>query len=147
MKTQVQKGFTLIELMIVIAIVGILAAVALPAYQDYTVRAKMSEPLALLGEGKTSVTEYFIANGTMPTTPEQAGIRTAIGTAIVSEMDMSASGTLTVTMVSDPTAGLGDAAGQSIIFTVTDTTEGTVEYQCIPGTGMATKYLPANCRG
>ena len=63
---QVQKGFTLIELMIVIAIVGILAAVALPAYQDYTVRAKMSEIMARGSEAKTAVTEYYAAKGTLP---------------------------------------------------------------------------------
>ncbi len=61
-----QQGFTLIELMIVIAIVGILAAIALPAYQDYTVRAKMSEALANLAEAKTSISEYYAANGVMP---------------------------------------------------------------------------------
>ncbi|MBE9539837.1 MAG: prepilin-type N-terminal cleavage/methylation domain-containing protein, partial [Proteobacteria bacterium] len=61
-----QQGFTLIELMIVIAIIGILAAIALPAYQDYTVRAKMSEPIAALSEAKTAYTEYFSANGYLP---------------------------------------------------------------------------------
>ena len=64
---KIQKGFTLIELMIVVAIIGILAAVALPAYQDYTVRAKMSEPLARGAEAKTAVTEYYASTGTMPT--------------------------------------------------------------------------------
>ena len=83
MKKQAQKGFTLIELMIVIAIVGILAAVALPAYQDYTVRAKMSEPLALMGEAKTTIAEYYMANGVMPSNASQAGVRTAINTDIV----------------------------------------------------------------
>lgn len=65
---RVQQGFTLIELMIVIAIVGILAAVALPAYQDYTVRAKLSEPMARASEAKTSVAEYFASKGFLPTT-------------------------------------------------------------------------------
>ena len=63
-----QQGFTLIELMIVIAIVGILAAVALPAYQDYTVRAKMSEPMGFLSEAKTTVAEYYTANSALPGT-------------------------------------------------------------------------------
>ena len=63
---RIQKGFTLIELMIVIAIVGILAAVALPAYQDYTVRAKISEGMARASEAKTAVTEYYSSTGTIP---------------------------------------------------------------------------------
>ena len=73
MKKAQQRGFTLIELMIVIAIVAILAAVALPAYQDYTIRARMTEALLLLGEAKTGVTEYFIANGELPADAASAG--------------------------------------------------------------------------
>ena len=61
-----QQGFTLIELMIVIAIVGILAAIALPAYQDYTVRAKVSEGLVALAEAKTTIAEYYSANNYLP---------------------------------------------------------------------------------
>ena len=66
MKHTVQKGFTLIELMIVVAIIGILAAVALPAYQDYTKRAKVSEVLLAASAAKNSVTEYANANGVLP---------------------------------------------------------------------------------
>jgi len=92
LQKRAQQGFTLIELMIVIAIVGILAAVALPAYQDYTVRAKMSEPLALLGEAKTSISEYYIAMGDLPPSEAAAGIRTDIDTDIVASMDWTATG-------------------------------------------------------
>jgi type IV pilus assembly protein PilA len=144
MKKTNQKGFTLIELMIVIAIVGILAAVALPAYQDYTIRAKISEPLALLGEAKTSMTEYFISNGTLPTNATAAGIRTVIGTAIVSTMAIDTSGHVTVSLTSDPS--LGPAGGQTIKFSNTGTGSGTIVYECVPGT-IAAKYLPAHCRG
>jgi type IV pilus assembly protein PilA len=139
-----QKGFTLIELMIVIAIVGILAAVALPAYQDYTIRARISEPLALLGEAKTSMTEYYIANGILPATATAAGIRSVIGTQLVSTMGITVSGNIVVALTADPS--LGPAASSTIVFSNMGTGSGTIVYRCIPGT-ITPKYLPANCRG
>ena len=69
-----QQGFTLIELMIVIAIVGILAAIALPAYQDYTIRARMSEPLAIAAEAKTTMSEFYASNGRLPTLQASLGL-------------------------------------------------------------------------
>jgi type IV pilus assembly protein PilA len=147
-----QQGFTLIELMIVIAIVGILAAVALPAYQDYTIRAKMSEPMALLGEAKTSVAEYFIANGSMPGTAEQAGLRTDIGTDIVASMKYS-SNVISV-QVQDDVGGSITSSANHVSFSLTSTSAGTPEWACRPGdasgdssNNIPTKYLPANCRG
>jgi type IV pilus assembly protein PilA len=145
MKKMNQKGFTLIELMIVIAIIGILAAVALPAYQDYTIRARMSEPLALLGEAKNSMTEFYIANGTLPADAQQAGIRTIIGTDLVSAMAVTNTGNILVTLSQD--SGWGPITGQQVILSLTDTRSGTLEYRCRPGATLPTKYLPANCRG
>ncbi|EMU1361283.1 pilin [Neisseria gonorrhoeae] len=72
-----QKGFTLIELMIVIAIVGILAAVALPAYQDYTARAQVSEAILLAEGQKSAVTEYYLNNGIWPENNDKAGVASA----------------------------------------------------------------------
>jgi len=134
--------------MIVIAIVGILAAVALPAYQDYTIRARMAEPLALLGEAKNSVTEYFIANGALPANAAAAGIRTTIGTTLVSTMGIENNGNITVTLTGD--SGWGAAINTSVSLSLMSTANGAVLYKCTPGkagTAVATKYLPANCRG
>ncbi|EMS5988327.1 pilin, partial [Neisseria gonorrhoeae] len=72
-----QKGFTLIELMIVIAIVGILAAVALPAYQDYTARAQVSEAILLAEGQKSAVTEYYLNHGKWPENNDKAGVASA----------------------------------------------------------------------
>ena len=145
-----QKGFTLIELMIVIAIIGILAAVALPAYQDYTIRARMAEPLALLGEAKNSVTEYYIANGTLPPNSASAGIRTTIATDLVSTMGLGSgaqAGNIIVTLSGN--SGWGPIVNQQVTLSLTDTSSGTLEYRCKPvnATTLPTKYLPANCRG
>ena len=145
MKMTNQKGFTLIELMIVIAIVGILAAVALPAYQDYTIRAKIAEPMATLSEAKTSMSEYFVAMGKLPATSTAAGVRTSIGTDITSTMAVASSGNLEVTLTAD--ASLGDAASQSIILSLKSSSDGQLQYKCKAGSGMAVKFLPANCRG
>ncbi len=138
-----QSGFTLIELMIVIAIVGILAAVALPAYQDYTIRAKMSEPLALLGEGKTSVSEYYITNGRLPVDEDAAGIRTNIDTDIVASLNYTNTGILTITLATGINANVD---GQTFQLSLIDTSSGSPEWVCVPGT-LEPKYLPANCRG
>ncbi len=153
MNKQAQKGFTLIELMIVIAIIGILAAVALPAYQDYTIRAKMSEPIALLGEGKTNVTEYFIANNLLPPSTAAAGIRTNIGTPIVDSVAYDANGVITVIVAENVGGDIG-AGANMISLSLTGTAGGTVQWRCRPGdangptsNNVPPKYLPANCRG
>ena len=81
MLKQVQKGFTLIELMIVVAIIGILAAIAIPAYQNYTIRAQVTEGLSLADGWKTGISEYYAQNGTFPTTAQltTAGLQASTG--------------------------------------------------------------------
>ncbi|EMT9981116.1 pilin [Neisseria gonorrhoeae] len=96
-----QKGFTLIELMIVIAIVGILAAVALPAYQDYTARAQVSEAILLAEGQKSAVTEYYLNNGKWPENNTSAGVASAsdIKGKYVKEVEVK-NGVVTATMLS-----------------------------------------------
>ncbi|ENW0382959.1 pilin, partial [Neisseria gonorrhoeae] len=97
-----QKGFTLIELMIVIAIVGILAAVALPAYQDYTARAQVSEAILLAEGQKSAVTEYYLNHGIWPKDNTSAGVASAskiIGK-YVKQVEVN-NGVVTATMKSD----------------------------------------------
>ncbi|ENX1862100.1 pilin [Neisseria gonorrhoeae] len=97
-----QKGFTLIELMIVIAIVGILAAVALPAYQDYTARAQVSEAILLAEGQKSAVTEYYLNHGKWPEDNDKAGVASSssIKGKYVKEVKV-AKGVVTATMKSD----------------------------------------------
>nr|WP_116368749.1 pilin [Parahaliea mediterranea] len=156
MQKQVQQGFTLIELMIVIAIVGILAAIALPAYQDYTVRAKMSEPLAVMAEAKTSLAEYYSANGFMPASETIAGINTNPNTEIVASLDYTSSSGATggaLLTVSVKSAVIpGATANQTFQLSgTTDSITRKVTWKCRPdpsgSNAVAAKYLPANCRG
>ncbi|ENS6824143.1 pilin [Neisseria gonorrhoeae] len=114
-----QKGFTLIELMIVIAIVGILAAVALPAYQDYTARAQVSEAILLAEGQKSAVTEYYLNNGIWPENNGDAGV------------------------ASSPTDIKGKYVKSVTVAKGVVTADGT---DGANGTKIETKHLPSTCR-
>lgn len=142
---QAQQGFTLIELMIVVAIVGILAAIAIPAYQDYTARAQMSEGLSLMDGAKTTVTEYWSNNGVFPTSNTAAGLptNTTITGKYVAQVEVGTGGLITATMKASGTAA--GIASKTIALSPT-TSAGAVQWKCKRGGAPAdAKYYPTNC--
>ena len=143
---QLQKGFTLIELMIVVAIVGILAAIALPAYQDHTIRARVSEAAAAAGACKTAVAEFYATNASLPDSTSAAGCSgTEASTQFVTSTEVSTSGVITVTLSGD--AKLGGATGGTLILTPTPGTGGGNVIATWACTGSPVKYMPGSCRG
>ncbi|MCJ0825715.1 pilin [Luteimonas sp. 50] len=135
-----QQGFTLIELMIVIAILGILIAIALPAYQDYTVRAKVSECANMMASAKTAVAEYRASHTALPTNAAAAGVDTQ-ATKYCDQLTI-ANGVISVQAPSTKTGGTGNV---TIIDSPTvNATSGDIDWKC-KATGT-TKYAPGTCR-
>ena len=150
---QRQSGFTLIELMIVIAIVGILAAVAVPQYQNYTVRAKITEAVAFAAAAKIGISEYAIAHGVMPPTAAAAAIDTgAGGSTVVSGLSYARAGgatdtaTLTVTVAEDLASDI--SADTNAIDLSATLSNGAVAWTCGANANspLPVAYLPASCR-
>lgn len=162
MMKQVQKGFTLIELMIVVAIIGILAAIAIPAYQDYTIRSQVTEGLTLAGAAKAAVAESYSQTGAAPANRNAAGmsnLATDTSGKYVSQVDVAA-GTIAITYGNEANTKI-TASGANILTLVPYVTpDSSVAWKCgragVPnntqllGTGGNTtvdvRYLPKACR-
>lgn len=161
MKT-LQKGFTLIELMIVVAIIGILAAIAIPAYQDYTIRAQVSEGMTLAAAAKASIAETFLNTGVAPADRVEAGMSpnsTDTFGKYVGEVQV-ADGAITIVYSGDDINN--DIAGETVSISPFVTDDNSVTWACgyapapgasnpMPGsnagaTTLLAKYLPAACR-
>jgi type IV pilus assembly protein PilA len=137
-----QQGFTLIELMIVVAIIGILAAIAIPAYQDYTIRAQVSEGMSLASGVRTAVSEFFQTDGNWPADNAAAGVAPAasISGNYVTGVAVGAGGLITATFGSDANPLI---AGDTLTLQGADA-GGSVSWTC--GGSVDDKYLPASCR-
>jgi type IV pilus assembly protein PilA len=158
--SKMQKGFTLIELMIVVAIIGILAAIALPAYQDYTKRAKMSEVILAASACRTSVSEAYQSASSLPVAGSWGcEVAAGSGSKYVSKVDTSATGAITVTVGTGIDATNIDGKLVTLIPRNTANTGAPTfpgssvgQWVCgsttlTPATTVPAKYLPSSCRG
>jgi type IV pilus assembly protein PilA len=169
---KVQQGFTLIELMIVVAIIGILAAIAIPAYQDYTIRAQVSEGMTLASAAKASIAEAFSDSGEAPLNRTEAGM-TATATDTSGNYVVSVEvtlGVITITYGNEANAVIGGANNETLTLTPYESADLSVVWRCgrapqaagtaemgtaggaqtavyiAPSAGMLPKYLPSACR-
>jgi type IV pilus assembly protein PilA len=146
-----QQGFTLIELMIVVAIIGILAAIAIPAYQDYTIRAQVSEGLSLAAGAKVAVAEFYQDRGNLPTNNLKAGLGVAntIKGNYVTSVTVGAGGAITVAYSNAAGFKANNAINGATLVLTPTTNAGSVQWTCAALAGALNtnpKWLPATCR-
>ena len=141
-----QQGFTLIELMIVVAIIGILAAIAIPAYQDYTIRAQVSEGLSLSSGGKAAVAEYYQDSGNWPNNNVTAGLAPPVNIIgkYVDQVTVSTSGTTGIISVRYGFDANTNITLDILTLTATDNT-GSIGWACA-STDLQPKWMPSACR-
>ena len=153
MKTMMHKhnrGFTLVELMIAVAIISILAALAVPTYRDYTIRAKISEAINMAASAKVSIAEFYISEGRLPNTLKEAGLED-ISTRYIASLAYGTTDDDKGQLIMTLTKQVGtDLDGKKIVIeTSPDHGGALLRWSCAPTNedGVDGKYLPANCRG